>query len=137
MKRISAIYAIVMGIALLTTWIQLLIFDTDAQVAAWQAAPFQVSFLLLAEVMTGLALVLGGYGILAGRRWGPGLNFVALGMMLYTIVHSIGVFGQAGNRPATIAFTVLSLLTILVLAGLLRPPSAERPERVAGSVAGR
>ena len=53
------------------------------------------------------------YGLLAHQAWGLRVAAIALGMLLYCSIYSIGVFGQAGNRPATAFFVAIALLTLL------------------------
>ncbi len=116
MRIISAIYAIAMGIMMLGTWVILI---ATGQTPEFETVPFEASMLLAAEVMTGLALIVGGYGTLTIRRWGPHLHLLAIGMMLYTTVYSIGVFGQVGNVPATTFFVVITLVTMAMIPSLL------------------
>jgi len=83
-----------MGLVMLAVWIILLI---QGQVREFTTAPIQGIFLLVAEILTAMAMMLGGIGILTRQRWGKALNLTALGMMFYTSVNSIGVFSQIGG----------------------------------------
>lgn len=112
LPRISAIYGIVMGTALLATWVVLFWNGIPPE---FRATPLESWFLLLAEVLTGTALVLGGYGVLTTRDWGRPLHLVSLGMMLYTCVYSIGVFSQSRNVPAAMWFVLTSVMTLLLV----------------------
>ncbi len=78
-----------------------------------RTAPIGTGFLLAAEFLTAGALLLSGLGLLAHQGWGTRVAAIALGMLLYCSIYSVGVFGQAGNRPATIFFGVIALLTLL------------------------
>lgn len=112
LPRISAIYGIVMGVGLLGTWVVLF---WNGAPPEFRATPLESWFLLLAEVLTGTALVLGGYGVLTSRGWGWPLHLASLGMMLYTCVYSIGVFGQTRNIPAVSWFVLTSAMTLLLI----------------------
>lgn len=112
LSRISAVYGIVMGAALLATWVVLF---GNGVPPEFRATPLESWFLLLAEVLTGTTLVLGGYGVLTTRGWGRPLHLVSLGMMLYTGVYSIGVFGQTRNAPAVTWFVLTSVMTLLLV----------------------
>ena len=82
-----------MGVGLLGTWVVLFWNGTPPE---FRATPLESWFLLLAEVLTGTALVLGGYAVLTARGWGRPLHLVSLGMMVYTCVWSIGVLARPG-----------------------------------------
>lgn len=84
-----------------------------------KTVPFEASFLLIAESFTAIALILGGAGILKQQKWGKKLNLTAMGMMLYTVINSIGVFGQDGIIPLVIFFVTLTLFIIFFLLRLI------------------
>lgn len=98
-----------MGSGLLATWIVLF---RNGIPSDFQKEPLESWFLLAAEVLTGLALVLGGVGILIRHRWGLPLHLISLGMLLYTCVWSVGVFAESDNVPAVAWFVVVSLSTL-------------------------
>lgn len=83
---------------------------TTGQVVDLRTSPFQAAFLLGAELLTAVVLILGGYGLLTGKNWGLRANLAALGMLLYCAVFSIDVIGQAGNIPPAIFFGVIAAL---------------------------
>ena len=122
--RISAVYGVVMGVGLLGTWVVLFWNGTPPE---FMETPLESWFLLLAEVLTGTALVVGGYAVLTARRWGRPLHLVSLGMMLYTCVWSIGAFGQTGNAPAVIWFVLTSAMTLALV--ITHMVTATRPAR--------
>ena len=53
---------------------------------------------------------MGGFTLLARKNWGLQIDLTALGMLLYCVVFSTGVFGQAGDAPAAIFFAVIAVL---------------------------
>lgn len=108
MSRVIFFYSILMGVLLLGTWVVLI---ATNQFINYDTKPFEALMLLAAEVLTGATLIVGGCGSLAGRTWGEKLNLASLGMLQYTIVYSIGVFGQAGIWPAAIWFITITPLT--------------------------
>jgi len=99
-----------MGLAQMTTWFVLFSLGKVPEIVT---QPFETWMVLGAELLTGLALVLGGYAYLTGRSWGFRLELAALGMLLYCTVYSSGVFGQQGNTPAAAFFAVVALLSAL------------------------
>lgn len=114
MKKAIAVFSILMGISLITTWIVLFLLN---QVVA--ESTFELVFLLIAEFLTGLGLILAGYAVIVRRGWGDYLQLVAFGMLLYCAIFSIGVLGQGDNVPVAIFFASVSSLTFLSITYLL------------------
>jgi hypothetical protein len=110
MTRALSIFSLFCGLGMLGTWGTMFILG---KVPELKTAPIGTGFLLAAEFLTAGALLLGGYGLLAHQAWGLRVAAIALGMLLYCSIYSIGVFGQAGNRPATAFFVAIALLTLL------------------------
>ncbi len=98
------------GLGMLLTWVVLFI---TGQVPEMSTQPFHTTFLLAAEFLTAFSLLSAGCGLLTRRRWGLGAELVALGMLVYCAVYSIGVFGQEGNTPATEFFLVIAILALV------------------------
>lgn len=69
MIRFSGIFSITMGILMLGTWGVLF---AIGQVEGFDTTPLEATALLAAEMVTAVALIAGGWGILAGRVWRPG-----------------------------------------------------------------
>jgi hypothetical protein len=122
MLKVTAIYSILMGILLIGTW---LVLFALGQVPELWTQPLDTGFLLLAEFLTGIGLIVGGYGVLAVRQWGFILVLFALGMMFYTVVRSIGLFAEQGVAFAAGWFILVTLLMVLLMGYLLRHPSQQ------------
>lgn len=117
MKTASWIFSILMGAALLATWAVLFLRGAVPELAT---SPIQTSMLLVAEILTGAVLIAAGIGSLARRSWGPPLNLVAQGMLVYCTINFSGVLGQQGNLPAAFFFVVVALLALAFAARGLR-----------------
>lgn len=123
MRKIEGIFSILMGAALLGTWIVLFL---QGNVPELMTSPLETGLLLLAEFLTGLSLIVGGIGLLARTRWGVPLDLVALGMLLYVSTYYTGILGQQGNTPAAVFMAVVAILTLVVL-GYAVPAASRRP----------
>jgi hypothetical protein len=110
MVKIISFFSLFCGTGMLLVWILLLLGD---QVPELTTSPFQTIFLLAAEVITAISLLIGGYGLLTRRHWGLHADLAALGMLTYCAIFSIGVFGQQDNIPAMTFFAVISMLAIV------------------------
>ncbi len=119
-----AIFSILMGVALLSTWI---VMFAIGQVPEILTKPLSTSLLLVAEFLTAAALIGGGYGVLTHRNWGNLANLVALGMLLYCVVNYIGVLAEQGNRPAVIWFVFVTIFTFLFIIEYLYHSADQKP----------
>jgi hypothetical protein len=120
MTRALSIFSLFCAVGMFGTWGTMFILGLVPEL---KTAPIETGFLLAAEFLTAGALLASGLGLLARRAWGIRLVAIALGMLLYTSIYSIGVFGQAGNQPATAFFVAIALLGF-VFAGWLTARSA-------------
>ncbi len=116
MLKSAAIFSILMGVALLSTWI---VMFAIGQVPELSTKPFETSLLLTAEFLTAFALIGGGYGVLTRRNWGHWANLVALGMLLYCVINYMGVLAEQGTWPAVAWFALVTALTIIFIADSL------------------
>ncbi len=110
MKKAAAVFSILMGVMLLGTWGYLFISNNYPEASTF---PLETGYLLVAEFLTGAALIAGGYGILASRRWGLPLILVALGELVYCTVRFAGELGQGGSVPGLAFFTTVAALGII------------------------
>ncbi len=109
MLKLSGIFTLSMGILMISVWIVFLALDQFPEI---KTIPLEAAFLLAAESLTATALIFGGISVLKKQKWGKKLNLTAMGMMLYTSIYSIGVFGQDGIFPLFVFFIILTICTI-------------------------
>lgn len=115
MKKAAAYFSIAMGLMMLGTWAFLLLTDQFPQV---RTLPLETGYLLTAEFLTAAALILGGYGVLAGRPWALPLLLVAIGELVYCTIRFAGELGQQGSLSGLIFFSLVGLSGV-VFAGIL------------------
>jgi len=108
MRRVAAIYAIVVGLLMFGQWAMFLI---TGNVPELETEPVRIAFHLAGEFTTAALLVAGGFGLLTLRRWGFHAFLLSMGMLLYTIIVSPGYFGQLGQWVFVLLFAVLVVLT--------------------------
>ena len=110
MKKAASIFSLFCGVSMFVVWGILLV---TGRVVELRTEPFGTIFLLGAEFLTSISLLIGGFGLLSSKSWGLRTDLAALGMLLYCTVFSIGVFGQQGNIPATGFFVVMATLAAM------------------------
>ncbi len=122
MRKVTAVYSILMGVLLIGTW---LVLFALGQVPEIWTQPLDTGFLLAAEFLTGISLVAGGWGLLTVRPWGFTLVVFAFGMMFYTVVRSIGLFAEQGVPLAAAWFVLVTVSTLLLMGYFLQRASHE------------
>jgi hypothetical protein len=111
-RKIAAIYAIIIGIAIIGMWIAFILSD---QVPEITTEPIRITYHLIAEFLTAILLISGGLGLYASRSWGFHLYLIAMGMLFYTVIVSAGYYTQLDDIPMVGMFTVFQILTILFI----------------------
>ncbi len=105
MKRSAAIFSILMGLAMSGTWGFLLLSNQFPEI---RTLPLESSYLLAAEFLTAVALLVAGYGVLTRRPWAPSLMLVALGELIYCTIRFAGELGQGGSSTGLAFFTAVA-----------------------------
>lgn len=109
MRKTASYFSFLCGFAMLMVWGILL---TTEQFIELRTSPFEALFLLVAEFLTAVSLILGGFGLLTGKNWGIRADLAALGMLLYCTIFSTGALG-AGSPPAAIFFGTIATLAFV------------------------
>ncbi len=112
LRKATAAYCLVIGFLMVVSWIAL--FATN-QIPELANTPVRLAFLLEAEFLTAFGLIAAGMGLLSRRRWASTAYLVASGMLLYTVINTIGVFAQRGEPALAALFFVLLAVTALFL----------------------
>jgi len=111
-NKIAGIYSIVVGAAMIGMWSVFLATDSVPEL---HTEPIRTSFHIFIEYLTAVVLLVGGFGLLASRRWGPTAHLVSLGMLLYTVVLSPGYYAQKGDLTMVAMFAVFIALTVFFI----------------------
>ncbi len=110
MRKGTGVFGLTMGLVMVIVWIVYI--ATGSYELGSQ--PLEAISLLTAELTTASALVVGGLGVLGSRSWGMPVHIASLGMMLYTAIYFVGVFGDV--LPASAFFATLTGATIIAIA---------------------
>ena len=111
-KEIASIYSIIVGISMIVMWV---VFIVTNQVPEINTAPIKISYHLIAEFLTAILLLIGGFGLLTKRKWGFHLYLISMGMLLYAIIASAGYYANLGDMIMAGMFSLFQLLTIIFL----------------------
>jgi hypothetical protein len=112
-----AVFGIIVGIGMIGQWTFSYI---SKQIPELKTERVRVLFHIAAELITALALIAGGVGLLGGSAWGAPLYLVATGMLIYTMIVSPGYFAQKGQYVWLGIFGALLVLTLISIGVVLR-----------------
>ncbi len=110
-----AVYAVVVGIFMIGFW-GLLVARGKAEL---RDRPWDMRCHLAAEFATAALLIVSGAGALLGIGGISSVALLALGMLLYTVINSAGFYAGRRNWPMVGMFSVLTVLTVVAVAGML------------------
>jgi len=110
---IASIYIIIIGIAMLSMWIFLL---GKREVPELTTKPTQIYFHLVAELLTSIALIIGGIGLIMNQSWGVALFFISIGMAIYSTLNAAGFYGQLKDWPIFIILLVFTIISLIFAA---------------------
>ncbi|MCJ7625723.1 MAG: hypothetical protein MUO76_19705, partial [Anaerolineaceae bacterium] len=78
MQKTAAVYSIAVAIGMSVYWLMTL---ASGNMPELEPAPVQAAIHIVAEFMTVLSLIIGGYGLFSRRGWGPLIHIFSLGMV--------------------------------------------------------
>ena len=107
---LGAYFAIIVGLGMIGFLIYSLV---KQEVPELYSEPIIMAFHLLAELVTGITLIIGGIVLLMGLRWGLAVYLLAAGALLYSATNSAGYFIQQRKWPLAIVFAVILILALI------------------------
>ena len=125
--KLSAIYALCVGVLMLVQWAFFLL---TGNVPELQTTSWSIAFHLGAEFLTAIMLIISGILLLRTHRLGKQIFFISVGMVVYAMVNSAGYFAQSGDWTFVVMFGVLLALAGVSIAQLL---SDKMPSRQKGN----
>jgi hypothetical protein len=108
----ASVFAILVGLGMIAQWVTSYV---SKQIPELKTEPIRIGFHIAAEMVTALALILGGIGLFIAQPWAGTLYPLAIGMLIYTAIVSPGYFAQKGNRIWVLIFGVLVALAVASL----------------------
>jgi hypothetical protein len=116
-KRYAGIYSIIVGISMIAMWIMFYVTGSIPELAT---EPARILLHIIAEFVTAVALLTGGWGLLTLKAWGYQVYMLATGALVYTVIQSSGYFIDNGELGLVCMFAVLLVLTILLLTKMMK-----------------
>jgi len=107
--KIIGVYSIIIGISIIILWVGILLSNSISE------GSIEISFHLVSELLMAISCIISGFLILKESKLGKGLNIIAHGMVLYSVLNATGYYGQKGYFLFIIVFLILFFLSSLVL----------------------
>lgn len=108
LKKILSIYAVIVGLLMIISWIVLFGTNQPDLVMDIKTKPIEMLFILINEMLTACTLIIGGYGLLSNRKWGNRVFLLGTGMLTYSMINNLGFSLQHSD------FIMVSLMLILI-----------------------
>ena len=109
-KTVTAIYAILIGVSIIGMWTLLYI---TGSIPEFDTEPIRIGMHLVAEIATGIILILGAYGLLNNKKWGYNIYLISMGMLIYTLIVSPGYYAEKVNYFFVSMFAIMLFFTIM------------------------
>ena len=114
LRRIAAVFAIIVGFAMMGIWIMLLTTGRDPQLQTeLETIPIAIRMAIASDFLTAAVLLAGGFGLIINRNWAVRMFLLAMGFLFYSIINAAGLYGQRGDLVFTIIFTFIFALAVL------------------------
>ena len=109
---IPSIFTIAIGLSMITYWCLALAFK---QVPEIKDEPVRIIFHIIAEATTACMLLISGICLLMNIKNSILVFLFSMGMLLYTLIASLGYFVHLRNHAMVIIFFILLILSIYTI----------------------
>lgn len=117
LQIISGIYAIIIGIGIISLWVMLLLTN---QVPELKTQHIAIRFHITAEMIMGILSLLSGILLLTRLSWAPSLFILAMGLIIYAVINSAGYYAQKKQWAFVLMFSIILIASVsLVILNLL------------------
>jgi hypothetical protein len=107
-QKVTAVYAVVVGIGMIGMWIMFLL---NGQVPELATKPAATYMHLAAEFLAAITSLVAGIGLWHGKSWASGVYLLSAGMVLYAVVQASGYFAHYGPFGFVFMFAGLALIS--------------------------
>jgi len=126
LRKTAAIYAIVVGLAMIAIWMILLAPGQDPELQSQlQTEPTAIGLHLASEFLTATLLLIGGFGLISNRSWAIKVYLLSMGFLMYSVVNASGFYGQWGDMAFISMFAVIFILAFVFTVSSFRREDQE------------
>jgi len=121
LRKTAAIYAIIVGLAMISIWIIILVTGQDPELQSQlQTEPIAIGLHITSEFITAALLLVGGLGLIANRGWAVKMYVLSMGFLMYSLVNASGLYGQRGNLAFISMFAVIFIFAVVFTMSIFR-----------------
>ena len=120
--RIASLYGIFSGSLMIVTWIMLL---GAGMVPELETEPIEMIIVVIAELLTAVSLIIGGYGLYSDRSWGYHVFVLAIGMLYYSTMANLGYSAQLLDFIQSGLMVMFLILNTIILYKLYNSSTRE------------
>lgn len=108
-EKFIGYYSVFIGISVIALWIMILFKQSPPE------GKTELAFHLFSEFLMAMICLVSGILLLKKNHIGKPLNFIGLGMAIYSILNAAGYYGQNSNFYMMIMFILLFIVTMTAL----------------------
>ncbi len=113
LRKTAAIYALIVGLAIIGVWIILLVTGQDTRLQnELRTIPFEIGMAITSDMLTAIMLLVAGFGLIKKYNWAIKVFLLSMGFLFYSVVNAVGLYGQRGEVPFIIMFGVILMLAV-------------------------
>ena len=77
--------------------------------------PVEMTFHLFSEFLMATICIVSGILLLKNNSMGKPINFIGLGMIIYSVLNAAGYYGERQNFPMVVMFIILCILSMIAI----------------------
>lgn len=117
LRKVAAFFCFFIGISMIGMWSVFLATGTVPEI---ETKPAEIGLHVVAEMLTAIMLIVGGFGLLYRKSWSINAYLFASGLLTYTLIVSPGYYVTRGEAAFVVMFAIFLVLDLLILALMLR-----------------
>ena len=121
LRKTMAIYALIVGLAMIGVWIVLLVTGQDLRLQnELRTIPFEIGMAITSDMLTAIMLMVAGFGLIKNHNWAIKVFLLSMGFLFYSVVNAVGLYGQRGDLAFIIMFGAILMLAVTFTAFALQ-----------------
>jgi len=114
-SRVLTLYAFVMGLMLIFSWLLLLITGNPALISDIESKPIEIIFVVITEFLIAFTLLIASYGLYKKSSWRREVFILGNGMLLYSMINNLGFSIQTEETASAILMLLMIPINIVAI----------------------
>jgi len=116
-STIASYYSLVVGVFLIIGWVLSL---ATGRVPELSIQPISTIFHIIVELTTAAALITAGIAFIKETIWARRAYYLAAGLLLASLINTIGLYAERGDIRGVFFFTLLSVIGVIITGTLFK-----------------